>query len=407
MFGGSTLLGAAPSVKLKENTDDTLTISVKGLAKEIYGIQVELTLKEALNQDKELRFISNYPGAYTLAVVHDNKINIYLSSDTIISTGQDFELGRLVDIKNDQLLEEASYKIVDYFFNPLTGSDVKVTDKESLNKPAVSAPTTTTPSTTPSVSGTTVTTPSTSTTPTTQKVVTVQSEEEDLTVPSATSTQTQTQMPQAAPVNTTPTTPSTTTQTTQTPTQNTVAKATFTDTQTHWATTAINRMSEKGILKGYTDGTFAPNKEINKAEFAAVVVRAFELKGTAQNMNFKDVASGKWYTDAVSTLFKNGIVSGRSDGTFGVDKAVTNEEMAVILARTLKTLGVSPKTQKTYVAFKDDAAISSYAKEAVQQLYEMGIVNGTSDGSFNPKAPATRAQTAVLVDRILTLLESK
>jgi hypothetical protein len=106
-------------------------------------------------------------------------------------------------------------------------------------------------------------------------------------------------------------------------------------------------------------------------------------------------------------LFKNGIVSGRSDGTFGVDKAVTNEEMAVILARTLKTLGVSPKTQKTYVAFKDDAAISSYAKEAVQQLYEMGIVNGTSDGSFNPKAPATRAQTAVLVDRILTLLESK
>ena len=75
--------------------------------------------------------------------------------------------------------------------------------------------------------------------------------------------------------------------------------------------------------------------------------------------------------------------------------SVTREDLAVILYRA--TLKKDKKYEARKTDFTDKAEIADYAKEAVEFMAGAGIINGFEDGSFNPKAPATRAQAAVLI----------
>ena len=182
----------------------------------------------------------------------------------------------------------------------------------------------------------------------------------------------------------------------------------FVDTSTHWANDSISRMAELGIITGYQDGSFKPNATITRGEFAALLSRAFSLSPTGNTQAFKDVQHGKWYTDAVNALYSNGITSGRPNGTFGVNDKITNEEISVMLHRTITTLNLKVQmTSNTSSEFKDSDKISLYAQTAVQELHKMGIVNGRPDGSFAPQSSTTRAQVAVMIDRLLSSVSIK
>ena len=78
-----------------------------------------------------------------------------------------------------------------------------------------------------------------------------------------------------------------------------------------------------------------------------------------------------------------------------------------MLARSLKAMGVEFEVERNYVPFRDADTISSFAQDAVKELYEVGIINGMPDGTFKPKDSATRAQVAVMVDRILIAMEAR
>lgn len=177
----------------------------------------------------------------------------------------------------------------------------------------------------------------------------------------------------------------------------------FVDLEGHWAEDAILRMSGKGILKGYEDGTFRPTQQITRGEFATVLARAFDFKTDSKTTVFEDVATGQWYTEAITSLYEKGIVNGRADGTFGVKDQITNEEMAVMLWRAQSSLGETLPQKRVYTTFKDEAQISDLALEAVKVLYEAELMNGMPDGTFGPKAPTTRAQVAVMLDRMMGL----
>ena len=79
--------------------------------------------------------------------------------------------------------------------------------------------------------------------------------------------------------------------------------------------------------------------------------------------------------------------------------------MAVMISRSLTALAVELEGERTYVPFKDADTISSFAQDAVKELYEAGIISGMPDGTYKPKDSTTRAQVAVIMDRILTILD--
>ncbi|MBU7006555.1 S-layer homology domain-containing protein [Phosphitispora fastidiosa] len=113
-------------------------------------------------------------------------------------------------------------------------------------------------------------------------------------------------------------------------------KKSFADTAGHWAQDDINILASKLIISGKTQDIFAPDKEITRAEFAAILVRALALQPNVKNAKFSDVPSGAWHEAAVAAAEEYGIITGYTDGTFRPNAKVTNEEAAAMLIRDLR-----------------------------------------------------------------------
>ena len=102
---------------------------------------------------------------------------------------------------------------------------------------------------------------------------------------------------------------------------------------------AVEVMSALGLLKGYEDGTFGPDKTITRAEFAAVIVRALGMEdaaaGAAVNTIFTDVTASHWGSGYVQVANQQGIIAGYGDGTFGPDDEVTYEQAVKMIVCAL------------------------------------------------------------------------
>ncbi len=167
-----------------------------------------------------------------------------------------------------------------------------------------------------------------------------------------------------------------------------------------WAIEAINYLAEKKVLAGKSQGVFAPNDNVTRAEFAKILVTAFGLTQKA-DIAFTDVSADSWYYDAVSIAVGSGIAKGMSDDRFGPEENITRQDMSVMLMNAARIAKAMAEADGN-LNFPDEAEISDYAKAAVSTLSKAGIINGMGDGSFAPKAFATRAQAAKLVHALLT-----
>ena len=132
---------------------------------------------------------------------------------------------------------------------------------------------------------------------------------------------------------------------------------------THWAHPYIEDVTEKGIMNGVDDKNFAPEDAMTRAMFVTVLARLSGDTLTEQT-SFSDVPAGQWYSAAVSWAAENGIVLGYPDGTFAPDKAVSREDAMTLLVRFAgwKALTLPEGGELTYA---DAASIQDYAKEAV------------------------------------------
>ncbi len=163
----------------------------------------------------------------------------------------------------------------------------------------------------------------------------------------------------------------------------------------HWAYESTKYLNEKGILKGMDNGNFEPDRSIKREEFAKILVLAFNLKAEGEDKAFTDVDTNEWYYEYVKIASQNGIINGIGDVVFGVSLELSRQDIAVMLARVLDKNDVSGE------AFTDDAEISSYAKDAVYTLKNMGVLSGTGNGAFEPKRAVTRAECAKIVFELI------
>lgn len=171
----------------------------------------------------------------------------------------------------------------------------------------------------------------------------------------------------------------------------------FNDIGGHFAYDAILSLNRKGIISGYTDGSFRPNEGITRAEAARIITSAFGIS-PENGDGFGDVSDGDWFCGYVYALASRGLVFG-ADGYFKPNDYIKREDMVVILSRTLAYFGNAIEGE---YEFADSRSISSYAKESVNAFAAKDIIKG--DGkNFYPLNRITRGETAVIVNKLLSL----
>nr|WP_254075741.1 InlB B-repeat-containing protein [Paenibacillus tritici] len=173
----------------------------------------------------------------------------------------------------------------------------------------------------------------------------------------------------------------------------------FSDISAHWAKASINQAVSSGIVTGYQDSTFKPDKTVTRAEFAVMLMNALKTQGAGAALTFTDTAKiGSWAQIAVAQAVQAGIINGYEDGTFRPAGEITRAEMAVIIAGAL---GKYSEANVTATSFADDKDIPAWAKAAVAYVKQTSIVQGKGGNKFAPEDHATRAEAVTVLLNML------
>lgn len=179
--------------------------------------------------------------------------------------------------------------------------------------------------------------------------------------------------------------------------------ALFKDITGHWAKAAIEQAVKLSFINGYTDGTFRPNAQVTRAEFAAMLVRALDLQAkTGDKASFTDASSiPGWASGFVATAVEAGILKGYEDHTFRPGKPINRSEIAVMITRALAWQADPAKKS----SFADRDLIPAWAHPSVAMAAEAGIIKGRGANQFAPSANATRAEAVTLLLAVIDLKE--
>ena len=169
----------------------------------------------------------------------------------------------------------------------------------------------------------------------------------------------------------------------------------------HWAIEPINRLVEKGIVKGYKDNRIRPDKAMTRSQFANIIQRIFKFKTKNNSINFSDVKNNKWYAESINILRENNILKGEPNNKFNPNKAITREEaihifMVAIEKNDDKQIELSP------IKFNDDKNISAYARDSISKAMSLNLVKGFEDKTLKPKNKITRAEVISLLDNYIS-----
>jgi|GEM_PF-1162252 len=185
----------------------------------------------------------------------------------------------------------------------------------------------------------------------------------------------------------------------------------FTDLpESHWAFGDVMWMASRTIIRGMSDTEFAPAGSVTRAQMAALLVRALGLPVSQVGLtrSFGDVAPGAWYFAEVEAAVRAGLMKG--DGSqFRPDAPITRQEMAVVLIRAVSQqnparLPSGAEAEAALAAYADLAALADWARADAGAAAALGLIRGRTESTWNPTERVTRAEAAVMLRRLLTLL---
>ncbi|SFA74875.1 3',5'-cyclic AMP phosphodiesterase CpdA [Cohnella sp. OV330] len=168
----------------------------------------------------------------------------------------------------------------------------------------------------------------------------------------------------------------------------------------HWSYPYVQMLSGIGVMQGTGNGQVSPDKKVTRAEFTAMIARALGLQASGAAA-FADVKGNAWYGDAVAAAAQSGIVMGDRGGRFNPNADISRQEMAVMLQRALDYRKVAVPQDGGGASFGDQAELAAWARDAALALSKLGVMEGDASGSFNPLAPASRAETAKVISLLL------
>ena len=169
----------------------------------------------------------------------------------------------------------------------------------------------------------------------------------------------------------------------------------------YWANQYVMSLNEANVISGFPDGTFRPNEQMTRAQFASILAGAFSQPTVREPIAFSDVPADHWAAGAISMAYARGFLSGYPDGTFGLDRPITRLEVLLSLTNGLgiETTEDSAELLKTYA---DSGQIPEWAVDAIAAATDGKlVVNYPESQRLNPQRNATRAEIAAIAYQAL------
>jgi uncharacterized repeat protein (TIGR02543 family) len=173
---------------------------------------------------------------------------------------------------------------------------------------------------------------------------------------------------------------------------------TFEDIDSYaWAKEKIEVMAAKGVINGTSETTYSPANNITRADFIVLLVKSLGLNAKAVD-NFEDVAEGSYYYDAIAIAKKLGLTTGVGENKFNPKENISRQDMMVLAEKALRIAGkdIDSGSAADIASYNDATQVAGYAQNAIASLVKEGIIKG-SGNKLNPKLPANRAETAVII----------
>ena len=161
-----------------------------------------------------------------------------------------------------------------------------------------------------------------------------------------------------------------------------------------WYNNPISTMSALGIITGYPDGTFKPNKPITRAEFAAIAAR-FDETQSGKSATFSDVI-GHWAAKEIGIAYANEWIKGYPDGTFKPDQNITRAEAMTMINRVLERKPESPADLLTNMNKWTDNMDTS-------KWYYLDVQEATNSHGYTRKTFNYELWRQMLNDRLVPL----
>ncbi|MEM6751400.1 MAG: S-layer homology domain-containing protein [Cyanobacteria bacterium P01_C01_bin.38] len=183
----------------------------------------------------------------------------------------------------------------------------------------------------------------------------------------------------------------------------------YSDINGHWAEECIQNLSKQGILSGYSTGIFRPNSVISRAEYAAMITKAFpNIRATRPAIDFNDVSSNYWAKEAIRNAYTKRFLSGYTNQVFNPTQKVSRVEAFVALATGLNYSVPSFPNQILNAIYDDANQIPDYARGLIAAATRQGIVITSPKPRFkkrliSPSEPVTRGQIAAALCQVKQL----
>ena len=172
----------------------------------------------------------------------------------------------------------------------------------------------------------------------------------------------------------------------------------------HKNRTAIEAMAARGMISGRSDTLFAPDANMTRAEFAAIVVGSLGLTPEAAQ-DFSDVAADRWYAPYIGTAFRYGIVQGVGGGRFAPEDTITRQEAAVMVCRAAELCGMDTAmdggaARDVLAQFGDYMTAAGWARGSLAFCYDKEILD-PAELDIRPRAEIKRCEVAEMLYQLL------
>lgn len=170
---------------------------------------------------------------------------------------------------------------------------------------------------------------------------------------------------------------------------------------TYWAAPFVAALSQRGIIEGFENGTFQPDKPVTRAEFATMLQKALDKPKVRESISFRDVPQNYWAAASINEAVQSGFLNGYPNRVFQPNQEIPKVQVLTAIANGFQ---LRPQAQPAQVlkVYQDAGQIPAYAVDKTAAATESGlVVNYPARDQLNPSKITTRADAAAMIYQAL------
>jgi hypothetical protein len=183
----------------------------------------------------------------------------------------------------------------------------------------------------------------------------------------------------------------------------TVQKIELPSVEGHWSEEAVEELVNKGIIVKYNN--FNPENNITRVEFADYITRALGVfrENNDYEISFSDISEDEEYLDSIKSALEKGIIRGYEDGTFKPYQTITRQEAMVMYSRAIRKYNVEFDDFKSLSSYDDYYELADWSLIDVRRVITAGIFKGTEENKLSPSSTFKYAEAAESIKNLLDL----